>query len=153
VRFVLLKGIDARGIVFFTDTRSRKGRELRRNAHASLAFYWQPLGRQVRIEGRVEQVATADADRYWSSRPRPSQLAASASHQSAPLRTRTELLERCARISRKLRGCEVPRPPYWTGFRVRPNAIEFWTHREHRLHHREIYIRRVRGWRFELLQP
>lgn len=153
VRFVLLKGIDDRGLVFFTDARSRKGRQLGDNPHASMAFYWQSRGRQVRIEGRVEQVSDQDADRYWSSRPRQSQLAASASHQSARLHARTELLARCARLSRSLRGREVPRPSYWTGFRVRPDAIEFWTHREHRLHQREIYVRRVRSWHCELLQP
>jgi pyridoxamine 5'-phosphate oxidase len=153
VRFVLLKGVDERGMVFFTDTRSRKGRQLGDNPQASMAFYWQPRGRQVRIEGGVEQVSAADADRYWSGRPRQSQLAASASHQSARLGARTELLERCARLSHMLKGRAIPRPSYWTGFRVRPDAIEFWTHREHRLHRREIYVRRVRGWRCELLQP
>jgi pyridoxamine 5'-phosphate oxidase len=153
VRFVLLKGIDERGFVFFTDSRSRKGRELSDTPRASLAFYWQPRGRQVRIEGRVERVTPEDANAYWATRPRQSQLAASASHQSAPLRSRAELLERCAQLSRKLRGREVPHPPYWTGFRVHPDAIEFWIHRAHRLHHREIYVRRARGWRCELLQP
>jgi len=153
VRFVLLKGIDERGFVFFTDTRSRKGRELAGNPRASLAFYWQRRGRQVRIEGRVERVTPADADAYWSTRPRQSQLAASVSHQSTPLHSRAELLERCARLSRKFRGRELPRPPYWTGYRVRPDAIEFWTHRAHRLHHREIYVRGARGWRCQLLQP
>jgi pyridoxamine 5'-phosphate oxidase len=153
VRFVLLKGVDERGLVFFTDARSRKGRELDGNPRASLAFYWQGKGRQVRVEGSVEEVTPAEADAYWPTRPRQSQLAASASHQSARLRSRAELLERCARLTRKFKGHEVPRPPYWTGFRVRPDAIEFWTHREHRLHDREIYFRRGRGWRRDLLQP
>jgi pyridoxamine 5'-phosphate oxidase len=153
VRFVLLKGIDERGFVFFTDARSRKGRELSDNPHASSAFYWQPKGRQVRIDGRVERVTPEDADAYWSTRPRQSQLAASVSHQSAALNSRSELLDQCARLSRKFRGREVPRPPYWTGFRVHPAAIEFWTHRAHRLHHREIYVRGARGWRCEMLQP
>jgi pyridoxamine 5'-phosphate oxidase len=140
VRFVLLKGVDEHGLVFFTDARSRKGRELLGNPRASLALYWQPMGRQVRVEGRVEEVTPAEADAYWSTRPRQSQLAASASQQSARLHTRTELLARCARLARKFRGREVPRPRYWTGFRVRPDVIEFWTHREHRLHDREIYL-------------
>jgi pyridoxamine 5'-phosphate oxidase len=153
VRFVLLKGIDERGFVFFTDARSRKGWELRGNPHASLAIYWQPKGRQVRVEGRVAEVAPAEADAYWPTRPRQSQLAASASHQSARLRSRAELLTRCARLARKFRGREVQRPPYWTGFRVLPDAIEFWTHREHRLHDRVIYFRHGRGWRRDLLQP
>jgi pyridoxamine 5'-phosphate oxidase len=153
VRFVLLKGIDERGFVFFTDARSRKRRELCGNPHASLAIYWQPKGRQVRVEGRVEEVAPAEADAYWPTRPRQSQLAASASHQSARLRSRAELLARFARLARKFRGREVPRPPLWTGFRVRPEAIEFWTHREHRLHDRQIHLRHGRGWRRHLLQP
>jgi pyridoxamine 5'-phosphate oxidase len=153
VRFVLLKGIDERGFVFFTDKRSRKGRELHGNPFASLAFYWQPKGRQVRVEGRVEKVTAAEADAYWPTRPRQSRLAASASHQSARLYSRVKLLERCKQLAREFRGRDIPRPPYWTGFRVRPDAIEFWTNRAHRLHHREIYLRRARGWKRELLQP
>jgi pyridoxamine 5'-phosphate oxidase len=153
VRFVLLKGIDERGLVFFTDARSRKGRELRGNPRASLALYWQPKGRQVRVEGSVEEVTPAEADAYWPTRPRQSQLAASASHQSARLRSRAELLARCARLASKFRGQEIPRPSSWTGFRVRPDAIEFWTDRKHRLHEREVYIRQRRGWRRDLLQP
>ena len=153
VRFVLLKGIDQRGFVFFTDARSRKGRELRDNPHASLAFYWQPKGRQIRVEGRVEEVTPAEADAYWTTRPRQSQLAASASHQSARLRSRAELLARFARLARKFKGREVPRPSRWIGYRVRPDSIEFWTHREHRLHDREIYLRRGCGWRRDLIQP
>jgi pyridoxamine 5'-phosphate oxidase len=153
VRFVLLKGIDHRGFVFFTDSRSRKGRELRANPRASLAFYWQSNGRQVRVEGRVEEVSPSEADEYWSTRPRPSQLAASASYQSAPLRSRASLLSQVARLATKLRGREVPRPHGWLGFRLRPDAIEFWTHREHRLHDREIYSRYGNNWRRGLLQP
>jgi pyridoxamine 5'-phosphate oxidase len=153
VRFVLLKGIDERGVVFFTDARSRKGRELRGNPRASLALYWQPKGRQVRIEGSVQEVTSQEADDYWATRPRQSKLAASASYQSARLHSRAELLGRCIRLARKLRGREVPRPSWWTGFRVRPEVMEFWTHREHRLHDREIYRRRGRGWRRYLLQP
>jgi pyridoxamine 5'-phosphate oxidase len=153
VRFVLLKGIDQRGFVFYTDSRSRKGRELHANPRASLAFYWQPNGRQVRVEGRVEEVAPSEADEYWSTRPRQSQLAASASYQSAPLRTRASLLARVARLATKVRGREVPRPHGWLGFRLRPDAIEFWTHREHRLHDREIYLRHGNNWRRRLLQP
>lgn len=153
VRFVLLKGVDQRGFVFFTDARSRKGRELRDNPRASFAHYWHPKGRQIRVEGRVEEVTPEEADAYWATRPRQSQLAASASHQSARLRSRAELLARFARLARKFRGREVPRPSSSTGFRVRPDSIEFWTHREHRLHDREIYLRRGRGWRRDLLQP
>jgi pyridoxamine 5'-phosphate oxidase len=153
VRFVLLKAIDERGFVFFTDTRSRKGHELQGNPWGSLAIYWHPKGRQVRIEGKVEEVTPAEADAYWPTRPRQSQLAAAASHQSAWLRSRAELLARYKRLAKKFMGREVPRPAYWTGFRVRPDAIEFWTHRQHRLHDREIYFRRGRGWQRNLLQP
>jgi pyridoxamine 5'-phosphate oxidase len=153
VRFVLLKGIDERGFVFFTDARSRKGRELRGNPRASLALYWQPKGRQVRVEGSVREVSSEEADVYWATRPRQSQLAASVSYQSARLRSRAELLGRYSRLARKLRGLEVPRPSWWTGFRVRPDVVEFWIHREHRLHDREIYRRRGREWRRNLLQP
>ena len=153
VRFVLLKGIDERGFVFFTDARSRKGRQLRGNPRASLALYWQPKGRQVRVEGSVREVSPQEADVYWATRPRQSQLAASASYQSARLRSRAELIGRYSRLARKLRGLEVPRPSWWTGFRVRPDVIEFWIHREHRLHDREIYRRRGREWRRNLLQP
>lgn len=153
VRFVLLKGIDERGFVFFTDSRSRKGQELRGNPRASLALYWQPKGRQVRVEGGVQEVSPEEADAYWATRPRQSQLAASASYQSAQLHSRAELLGRYSRLARKLRNQGVPRPPWWTGFRVRPDVIEFWIHREHRLHDREIYRRRGREWRRNLLQP
>jgi len=153
VRFVLLKGIDQRGFLFFTDSRSRKGRELRANPRASLAFYWQPKGRQVRVEGHVEEVPPSEADEYWATRPRQSQLAASASFQSAPLRSRASLLARVARVATKRRGREIPRPHGWLGFRLRPDAIEFWTHREHRLHDREIYVRDGSNWRHGLLQP
>ena len=153
VRFVLLKGIDERGFVFFSDARSRKGRELQGNPRASLALYWQPKGRQVRVEGSVKEVTPQEADVYWTTRPRQSQLAATVSYQSARLQSRAELLSRYAGLARKLRGREVPRPSWWTGFRVRPDVIEFWTHREHRLHDREIYLRRGRKWRRSLLQP
>jgi pyridoxamine 5'-phosphate oxidase len=153
VRFVLLKGIDERGFVFFTDARSRKGSELSDNPRASLALYWQPKGRQIRVEGRVEEVTPAEADAYWTTRPRQSRLAASASRQGARMRSRAELLARFMRLARKFRGAEVPRPPCWTGFRVRPDAIEFWTHREHRLHDRQLYLRHGRAWRRELVQP
>jgi pyridoxamine 5'-phosphate oxidase len=153
VRFVLLKGVDERGFVFFTDTRSRKGRESRDNPRASFAQYWQLKGRQIRVEGLVEEVTPAEADAYWSTRPRQSQLAASASYQSATLGSRAELLARFVGLARKFRGRKVPRPPYWSGFRVRPESIEFWTHRQHRLHDREIYLRRGRAWRRYLLQP
>jgi pyridoxamine 5'-phosphate oxidase len=153
VRFVLLKRIDQRGFVFFTDSRSRKGRELRANPHASLAFYWQQNGRQVRVDGCIEEVALPEVDEYWSTRPRRSQLAASASCQSARLSTRTLLTGRVTRLATRMRGREVPRPQGWVGFRLNPDAIEFWTHREHRLHERELFIRHGNNWQRSLLQP
>lgn len=153
LRFVLLKGIDQRGFVFFTDASSRKGRELRGNPRASIAFYWQQRGRQVRVEGTVKNVTSEEADAYWSTRPRLSQLAANASYQSAPLRSRPVLLERCSRLNKKFRYREIPRPIRWTGFRIYPEVVEFWTHREYRLHDREIYTRRGSKWQHRLLQP
>ena len=153
VRFVLLKQADERGFVFFTNARSRKGRELRANPRASAAIYWYQLGKQVRIEGRVEPVSAAEADAYWATRPRASQLAALASHQSAVLSSRRVLLQRWERLSRRLHGTPVPRPRSWTGFRVVPESVEFWTHREHRLHDRELFVRTRRGWRRVRLQP
>lgn len=153
VRFVLLKGVDQRGFVFFTNARSRKGQELKRNPRAALAFYWDPLGKQVRVEGRVVEVSGEEADAYWRTRPRASQLAAAVSLQSATLARRSKLLERWKGLTRRYRNRDVPRPPEWTGFRLIPEAIEFWIHREHRLHERELYRRSRRGWKRRLLQP
>lgn len=153
LRWVLLKGADRRGFVFFTDTRSRKGRELARNPHAALAFYWQPLGRQVRVEGRVAAVPAAEADAYWASRPRGSQLSAAASRQGAELPARRALVARRRALERTLRGAPVPRPPAWSGYRLVPEVIEFWIHRGDRLHQREIFLRSRSGWRRKLLQP
>jgi len=153
VRFVLLKAADRRGFVFFTDGRSRKGRELHASRRAAVAFYWNALGRQVRIEGRVEEVSAAEADAYWATRPRASQLAALASQQSAALASRRALMRRWAQLRRRYRRRPVPRPPTWTGFRIVPASIEFWTHREHRLHDRELCVRTRAGWTRRLLQP
>lgn len=153
VRMVLLKGGDADAFVFFTDVRSRKGRDLRANAHAALVLHWQPFGRQVRIEGRVTPVSDGEADAYWETRPRESRLAASVSHQDAPLVRRARLLARWRALGRRTRGQPIPRPAYWSGFRVVPARIEFWTHKAHRLHHRELYVRAGRGWKRTLLQP
>ena len=153
VRFVLLKQCDQSGFVFFTDGRSRKGDELRRNPHAALAFYWHPLGKQVRVEGRIAPVTPEEADAYWRTRPRESRLAASSSHQSAPLVRRADLLARWKRLARLYEGRDIPRPPQWTGFRVIPQRIEFWIHRDHRLHQRELYTRSRNRWKRTLLQP
>ena len=153
VRFVLLKQADARGFVFFTNAGSRKGRELRANPHASAAIYWYQLGKQVRIEGPIEPVSVAEADAYWVTRPRASQLAALASRQSATLASRRVLVQRWNALKRRYRGKPIPRPRGWTGFRIVPNAVEFWTHHEHRLHDRELFVRTRRGWRRGRLQP
>ena len=153
VRFVLLKGADDRGFVFFTNAGSRKGAELRDNPRASLAFYWDEILKQVRIDGRVELVAPSEVDAYWTTRPRESQLAARASRQSAPIKSHAELLARWETLRHKYRGKDVPRPTGWLGYRVVPDAIEFWTHRDHRLHERELFVRTRRGWKRALLQP
>ncbi len=153
VRFVLLKQADARGFVFFTNAGSRKGRELRANPRASAAIYWYQLGKQVRIEGPIEPVSVAEADAYWITRPRASQLAALASRQSATLANRRVLVQRWNALNRRYRGRPIPRPRGWTGFRIVAEAIEFWTHHEHRLHDREQFVRTRRGWRGMRLQP
>lgn len=153
VRMVLLKQADADGFVFYTNGHSRKGGELTANPRAALVFHWDGLGRQVRVEGRVRRVSRAEADAYWASRPRASQLAALASEQSAPLRNRAQLMARYRALARRYRGVPVPRPVHWTGYRIATEAIEFWTHRDHRLHDRERYTRRGRGWTRTRLQP
>ncbi|HXJ37302.1 MAG TPA: pyridoxamine 5'-phosphate oxidase [Candidatus Eisenbacteria bacterium] len=153
VRFVLLKGVEPRGFVFFTDTHSRKGRELAARPRASLAFYWDATGKQVRVEGRIERVTAAEADAYWATRPRGSRLAASVSLQSQPMPSHAWLLARWRRLRHELGGRAVPRPARWGGFRLVPASIEFWTRGAHRLHLREAYVRGRRGWRRRLLQP
>src|SRR5215510_9161442 len=128
-RMVLLKHADAAGFVFYTNGKSRKGLELSANPRAALVFHWDGLGRQVRIEGPVRRVSKAEADAYWVTRPRASQLAALASEQSASLRTRAQLMAKYRALARRYRGAAVPRPAHWTGYRVAPRTIEFWTHR------------------------
>jgi pyridoxamine 5'-phosphate oxidase len=152
-RMVLLKHAGNDGFVFYTNARSRKGDELRANPRAALAFHWNQLGKQVRVEGRVEEVPPAEADAYWATRPRASQLAALASAQSAPLAARAQLVARWRALTRQYRQSPVPRPTHWTGYRVIPDAIEFWTHRDHRLHDRELFTRSGRGWKLTRLQP
>lgn len=153
LRVVLLKHADAEGFVFYTNARSRKGRELAANPWASVVFHWQPLGRQVRVEGRVEMVRPEEADAYWATRPRESQLGGAASAQSQPIASRAALLQRWRLLTRRFRGQPVPRPPHWTGYRVVPTAIEFWTLRPFRMHDRELFTRTARGWRLTRLQP
>ena len=153
LRYVLMKQADERGVVFFTNGKSRKGRELADNPRAAATFYWSALGKQVRFEGRVEPVSAGEADAYWKTRPRASQLAAAASHQSAPIARRSALMKRYRELDARFRRADVPRPLEWTGYRLVPDAIEFWIHAEHRLHRRELFVRRAGRWRSMLLQP
>jgi pyridoxamine 5'-phosphate oxidase len=152
-RMVLLKGLDARGLAFYTNRDSRKARELLENPKAALVFWWGPIERQVRFEGMIEAVDPAEADAYFASRPRGSQLAAWASAQSSVIEGRAAL-EAAERAQRERFGeGEVPRPPFWGGYRLVPAVVEFWHGRESRLHDRLRYTRTQGGWRIERLAP
>ncbi|MFD0847986.1 pyridoxamine 5'-phosphate oxidase [Sphingosinicella xenopeptidilytica] len=153
VRIVLLKDVDPRGFTFYTNTLSRKGRELAANPHAHLNFFWKSLGRQVRIDGAVQPVSAAEADAYFAVRPRASQIGAWASFQSEPLDDRATLEGRVAEFTAKYDGGDVPRPPHWSGYRVVPSRIEFWQNRESRLHERYIYDRDGSGWARSMQYP
>jgi pyridoxamine 5'-phosphate oxidase len=153
VRMVLLKGHGPGGFVFYTNQRSRKGEELAANPHAALLFHWKPLRRQVRIEGPVSIVSCEEADAYFASRSRDSQLGAWASNQSWPLPTRAEFEKKYEDMRTKFEGMDIPRPPHWGGFRVAPESFEFWTDRPHRLHERRVFTRDGDGWREGLLYP
>jgi pyridoxamine 5'-phosphate oxidase len=154
-RVVLLKGVDPSGFVFYTNLESRKGRELERTPWVALCFWWPRLECQVRIEGRATQVGDEEADAYFATRPRGSQLGAWASRQSELLPSRDLLEARVAELDRQFEGREVPRPPFWSGFRVAPERMEFWKNRPNRLHDREVYRRRAEGgpWIVERLFP
>lgn len=153
VRMVLLKGIDERGFVFYTNLESRKARELRARPYASLCFHWPIPERQVRVEGRVEQVSDEEADAYFASRGRGSQIGAWASRQSSPLTSREELVSHVVEIEARFQGSAVERPPFWSGFRILPERIEFWNGKPDRLHERNIYVREGDRWSMALLYP
>ncbi len=152
-RLVLLKRVDARGFVFYTNLRSRKARDLATNPRAALTFHWQPLEVQVRIEGVAEQVDEAEADAYFATRARGSQIGAWASDQSEPLASDRELDARVAEFEKRFAGRDVPRPPHWSGYRVVPERMEFWRNRPSRLHERRLFERVDRGWKERLLFP
>jgi pyridoxamine 5'-phosphate oxidase len=152
-RVVLLKGIDPRGFVFFTDYRSRKAKELAANPNAALCFFWQELERQVRIVGRVERISAEETDAYFQSRPVGSRLGAWASEQSRALVSRAELEERLREVQMRYPDGQVPTPPHWGGFRLSPVEVEFWQGRASRLHDRVRYLRHDAAWRIERLSP
>ena len=153
VRMVLLKDADPKGFVFYTNYESRKGRQLLETRKAAIVLHWKSLGRQVRAEGAVESVSDAEADAYFHSRAKASQIGAWASQQSRPLESRFELEKRVASFTAKYAIGTVPRPPYWSGFRLLPSYIEFWENKPFRLHDRLVYHRAGEGWTTEKLYP
>jgi pyridoxamine 5'-phosphate oxidase len=154
LRAILVKGADERGFVFYTNMESRKAGELLANPHAALCFHWKSLARQIRIEGRVERASDAEADAYFASRQRESQIGAWASEQSRPLAGRAELEARTVEFARKFADQPtVPRPPNWAGFRVVPQRVEFWQERPSRLHDRWVFMRDGETWRKQRLFP
>ena len=153
VRMVLLKGLSAEGFVFYTNQQSRKADDLAANARAGLLFHWKTLQRQVRVEGAVTPVSSAEADAYFATRGRMSKLGAWASDQSRPLPDRETLEAKLAEMTARFDGEDVPRPPHWSGYRVAPERIEFWRDCAHRLHDRELFVRQEDGWATSLLYP
>jgi pyridoxamine 5'-phosphate oxidase len=153
-RMVLLKKFDDRGFCIFTNYGGRKGKELIENPHASLCFYWNPLGKQIRIEGRVEKLSPAESDEYFDSRADDSKLGAWASKQSEELQSRQEFLDAIEKYKQQFAGQKIPRPEFWGGFRVIPATIEFWQAEQFRYHRREVFEKQADGsWANKLLYP
>jgi pyridoxamine 5'-phosphate oxidase len=153
IRHVLLRSIDDRGFVFYTNHGSRKGRELEENPRAAFSMYWRELDRQVSVTGDVERVSDEESDAYFATRPREARLGAWASRQSTELASREQLLQRYAEFDARYRGDDVPRPPFWGGYRIVPTAVELWQGRLHRLHDRFRYQREGGGWSLRRLAP
>ena len=152
-RMVLLKVFDEQGFVFYTNLESNKGRQISASPQAALVFYWKTIARQVLVEGRVELVSGQEADDYFASRDRPSQLGAWASKQSQPMKSRASMLKNVVALEARYIGRPVPRPPHWSGYRVIPHMIEFWTHRNSRLHDRFRYTLKQENWTKQRLFP
>jgi pyridoxamine 5'-phosphate oxidase len=153
IRTVLLRGHDERGFVFYTNYLSNKAEQLALNPQAALHFLWQPLGRQILIQGNVEKTSAQESDAYFQSRPRESQIGAWASHQSTLLKDRAELMQRVADLTKQYEGKMIPTPPHWGGYRVTPERYEFWQLGEHRLHDRFIYLPKGNSWEIQRLNP
>jgi len=152
-RMVLLKGRDTRGFVFYTNLESTKGQSLAAVARAALTFHWDPLKRQIRIQGDSQKVTEEEADAYWKTRPRLSQIGGWASDQSRPLANHRTFIERLSQVAKKFENVDVPRPAHWTGLRVIPKRIEFWRERRGRLHERIVYVRDAKAWSTLRLYP
>jgi pyridoxamine 5'-phosphate oxidase len=153
VRMVLLKDVDDAGFVFYTNLESRKARQLAETPNASLCFWWAQLKRQVRVEGRTELVSDREADQYFATRPRGSQIGAWVSHQSSEITSRDDLVDAAQRLATKYDSQPVPRPSFWSGYRLVPQRIEFWKEQPDRLHDRELYSRQADGWKLTVLAP